>query len=240
MGSWLASLGNALIGIDEFFRPLGFYLRRTVVQQLYFTAVQAFWLIGLLGVALGVLVAFPLLSLGLTQVDLQAQVMKVALFHQMAPLLTALVVVGRSGTALTAELGEFRTAGVLDALRMLGIDPDRLILLPRLLAITVSLLLLTFWANVGAVVGAGAYNWAVDGVSFTGFVHACTAVMDPLDAFLTVLMVLAYGCAMVLVQYQFGLASGNVVELQRNLPRAFVRSLQWCVGLTLLFTFVRS
>jgi hypothetical protein len=54
------------------------------------------------------------------------------------------------------------------------------------------------------------------------------------------LMVLTYGCAIVLVQYHFGLTASNMVELQRNLPRAFVRSLQWCVGLTLVFTVVRS
>jgi phospholipid/cholesterol/gamma-HCH transport system permease protein len=240
MDSWLASLGNALIGLGNFFRPQGFYLRRTVIQQVYFTAVQAFWLINFLGFALGILVAFPLLGLGLTDVTLQATVMKVALFHQLAPLLTALVVVGRSGTALTAELGEFHYGGVFDSLRMQGIDPDHFIFLPRLLAIMFSLLILTFWVDLSAVLGAGAYNWAVNSVSFMGYVLACTAVVDPLETVLTMLMVLTYGCAIVLVQYHFGLTASNMVELQRNLPRAFVRSLQWCVGLTLVFTVVRS
>ena len=240
MNSWLASLGNALMGLGEFVRPQGFFMRRTVTQQVYFTAVQAFWLVNSLGLVLGILVALPLLGLGLTDVALQATVMKVALFHQLSPLLTAWVVIGRSGTALTAELGEFHYGGVLDSLRMLGLDPERFILLPRLLAITFSLLVLTFWTNMAAVLGAGVYNWTVNGVSLLGYVLACTAVVEPLETLLTAVMVMAYGCAIVLVQNRYGLRASNVVELQRNLPRAFVRSLQWCVGLTLFFTMVRS
>lgn len=240
MTSWLASFGNALLGVADLRRPLGCYLRRMLLQQVYFTAVQAFWLINLIGVSLGVLLALPLLSLGLSQVELQATVMKVALFHQLAPLLSALVVIGRSGTALTAELAEFHYGGVVDALRMLGIDPDRFILLPRLLGVPLSLLLLTFWANVSAVLGAATYNWLVNGLPPEAFVRACAAVINPLDALLTLWMVLAYGCAIVLVQSHFGLRARNVVELQRNLPRAFVHSLLWCVGCTLFFTLVRD
>ena len=236
----MGRLGKALWNLPALFGPLGFYLRRTVVQQLYFTAVQAFWLMGVVGVALGVMVAFPLLGFGLSDTSIQATVMKTALFHQMVPLLSALVVVGRSGTALTAEIAEFHYRGVVDALAMMGIDPDDFILLPRLLGVTAALLLLTLWANLAAILGAAGYNAWLGTSALMPFVEACAATFTPVDAILTLCMTVSFGCAIVLVQAGLGLRARNVVELQRSLPQAFVRSLLWCVGLTLVFTVVRA
>jgi phospholipid/cholesterol/gamma-HCH transport system permease protein len=240
LGNQAYLLANALSGVGDLFGPRGFYLRRTIIQQLYFTAVQAFWLINLVGVALGLLVALPLLSFGITDVSVQATVMKLALFHQLVPLLTAVVVIGRSGTALTAEIGEFKHGGVVDSLQMMGIEPDHFIVMPRLIAVTVSLIILTLWANLSAIFGAGIYNALRGSGTLENFFHACAAVIDPLEALLSLLMVICYGGAIVLVQAKFGLAARNVVELQRNLPRAFVSSLLLCVGITVSFTVVRN
>jgi len=240
MGSWLTTLGNALLGLAEWQGRPAFFLRRTVVQQVYFTSLQAFGLANFIGFALGALVAIPLLNLGLNDTAVLALVMKVAVFHQLVPLMVALVVIGRSGTALTAEMGEFQAAGVLDALRMLGLDPDRFLVLPRVLGIAFSLLVLCFWANLSAVVGAGLFHGLAVGGSLPAFIRACTEVIHWADAGLTGLMVVCQATAIVLVHHGLGIQCHNAVTLQRNLPRAFVRSLLACVGLTLLFTAVRG
>lgn len=240
LGDQAYRLANALSGLGDLAGPRGFYIRRTIVQQIYFTAVQAFWLINVIGIALGILITLPMLNFGVTDIHLQATVMKLALFHQLAPFLAALVVIGRSGTALTAEMGEFQYGGVIDSLLMMGIDPDRFLVLPRLIGVTVSLLLLTLWANLAAIVGAGSYSALVGAASLDNFILACTAVIDPLDTLLTMLMVASYGITITLVQCSFGLRSRNVVELQRNLPKAYVQALLLCVGITLLFTLVRA
>ena len=233
-------LANALSGLPDLLGPQGYYLRRTIIQQVYFTAVQAFWLINVIGIALGILVILPLLAFGVGDVNLQARVMRVALFHQLVPLLTAWVVIGRSGTAVTAEMGEFRHGGVVDALLGMGIEPHRFLVLPRLLGVTASLLLLTLWGNFAAVFGAGMFNAFKGTASLDHFARACAAAVDPLDSMLTLLMVLCYGVAIALVQCAFGLRSQSAVEVQRNLPRAFVHALLACVAITVLFTLVRQ
>jgi phospholipid/cholesterol/gamma-HCH transport system permease protein len=235
----LETIGKSVLHLPALWGPLGFYLRRTVMQQIYFTAAQAFWLMLLVGAVLGVLVAFPLLAFGITEPGVQATVMKTALFHQMVPLLSALVVVGRSGTALTAEVAEFHYRGVVESLAVMGIDPDDFILLPRLLGVTGSLVLLTLWANIGAVLGAALFNAWRGTAALSAYLQACARAVAPLDASLTLLMTLACGGAIVLVQTRIGLRARDVVELQRSLPQAFVRSLLWCVGITLLFTLMR-
>lgn len=233
-------LASALAGLPDTIGSRGHDLRRTIVQQLYFTAVQAFWLINVIGIALGILVILPLLSFGITDVALQAQVIKIALFHQLVPLLTAWVVIGRSGTAVTAEMGEFRHGGVVDGLLMLGIEPHRFLILPRLVGLAGALVLLTLWGNLGAVFGAGTYNAARGIASLENVARACAAVVEPVDLVLTLLMVVCYGVAIALIHCQFGLRSRSAVEVQRNLPRAFVSALLASVGITVLFTFVRQ
>lgn len=233
-------LASALAGLPDIFGARGHDLRRTIVQQLYFTAVQAFWLINVIGIALGILVILPLITFGVTDVELQARVIEIALFHQLVPLLTAWVVIGRSGTAVTAEMGEFRHGGVIDGLLMLGIEPHRFLILPRLLALTCSLVLLTVWGNLAAVFGAGIYNAARGIASLENVTRACAAAVDPIDLLLTLLMVVCYGVAIALIHCQFGLRSRSPVEVQRNLPRAFVSALLTSVGITVLFTFARQ
>ena len=233
-------LASALAGLPDTIGSRGHDLRRTIVQQLYFTAVQAFWLTNVIGIALGILVILPLLSFGITDVALQAQVIKIALFHQLVPLLTAWVVIGRSGTAVTAEMGEFRHGGVVDGLLMLGIEPHRFLILPRLVGLAGALVLLTLWGNLAAVFGAGTYNAARGIASLENVARACAAVVEPVDLVLTLLMVVCYGVAIALIHCQFGLRSRSAVEVQRNLPRAFVSALLASVGITVLFTFVRQ
>jgi phospholipid/cholesterol/gamma-HCH transport system permease protein len=240
LGDALYLLVDALSGLKDLAGPTGFYLRRTILQQVYFTAAQAFWLVNLIGILLGILVVLPLETFGVTDVETQAHVMQLALFHQLAPLLAALVVIGRSGTAVTAELGDLNQRGALQSLLAMGVEPHRFVVLPRVIGMTVSLLLLGLWGNLAAVAGAGAYN-ALRGISsFGNFAAACVARVSPLDVVFTSTMILSFGVFIALIHCHFGLRSTSTVEVQRNLPRAFVISLLGLLVLTVLFVAVRS
>lgn len=239
LGDAVFLLANALSGYRDLTGPAAYYLRRTIVQQIYFTAVQAFWLVNLIGIALGILVVLPLDSFGVTDVETQAQVIQLALFHQLVPILAALVVIGRSGTAVTAEIGDLNQGGAIESLIAMGVEPHRFLVLPRVIGLTVSLLLLAFWGNLAAIAGAGAFN-ALRGVaSFGNFAAACAARVSPIDILFTTLMVLCFGIFIALAHCHFGLRSGSAVEVQRNLPKAFVTSLLGVLGLTVLFVAVR-
>jgi phospholipid/cholesterol/gamma-HCH transport system permease protein len=72
----------------------------------------------------------------------------------MAPLLTALLIAGRSGAAFTAQIGAMKVTEEIDAIRTLGLSPMHVLVLPRLLAIVVTLPLLSFFADVMGILGA--------------------------------------------------------------------------------------
>lgn len=77
-----------------------------------------------------------------------------AVTRELAPLLTALLVAGRSGAAFTAQIGAMKVTEEVDAIRTLGLSPMQVLVLPRLIAIIVSLPLLAFFADVMGIVGA--------------------------------------------------------------------------------------
>lgn len=70
-------------------------------------------------------------------------------------LLTAIIVAGRSGSAFTAEIGSMKMREEIDAMRTLGLDPMEMLVLPRVAALTVTLPLLTFIADIMGLIGGG-------------------------------------------------------------------------------------
>jgi len=239
-GDGLYLFSNACAGLLQLSGGRGFYLFQAVTQQLYFTAVQAFWLVTLVGLALGVMAVLPLLAFGVSAVDLQAQIIRVVLFHQLVPFLTALIIIGRSGTVITAELGHMQSNAVIDSLLAMGIEPHRFLLLPRMIALTVALVLLTIWGNLGAVIGAALYNEFKGASGFVNFVDACARNIIPLDTLLTALMSACHGIAIALVNGYFGLKSRSTVDVQRHLSPAFISAFIACIAITALFSLIRT
>lgn len=228
-------LANSLSGAAALRSP---YFWRSLIQQLYFTAVQVFWLANVIGLALGVLGVLPLLSFGLTEAELQATVMRVVLFHQLVPLMVALVVIGRSGTAITSELGDMQSKGVVDSLLIMGIEPHRFLVLPRLVGMVISLQILTLWANLAAIAGGAFYNNLQGAVGAQHFVDACLNELEPMAVLQSSLMVVAYAVSIGLVHCYYGLRARTSTDVQRNLALAFVRSFIACVAITVLFGVV--
>lgn len=233
-------LANAAAGLFSLQSGHRAYLTHTLIQQLYFTAAQAVWLVLLVGLAFGVMAVLPLLTFGVSDIGLQASIMKVVVLHQLVPLFTALIVVGRSGTAITAELGDMQANSVIDSLLAIGIEPHRFLVLPRILGVAFSVLLLTFWGSVGAVVGGGMFNAMKGFASFWNFLNACAGATTVIDVVLTALMAFSYGVGIALVQAHYGLRARSSIEVQRFLSVAFVNSLLTCLFITVLFALVRQ
>jgi phospholipid/cholesterol/gamma-HCH transport system permease protein len=89
--------------------------------------------------------------------------------REIAPLLTALMISGRVGANNTAELGTMVVTEQLDALRVLAIDPISFLILPRFLAITATLFIMTLFADAIALFGAAYTAYGLLGVSPTTF-----------------------------------------------------------------------
>ncbi len=101
--------------------------------------------------------------------------------REFAPLITGILVAGRSGSALAARLGTMRINQELDALQVMGISPVRYLVVPALVAMTVMLPCLTIWADIVALLSAGLYVSGELGMSLGAYVGQVTSSVKTND-----------------------------------------------------------
>ena len=103
--------------------------------------------------------------------------------RELGVLLTAIMVAGRSGSALTAELGSMKMREEIDALRVLGVDPVEVLILPRLLALITALPILTLIADLAALFGAALDSAAYGGIPGSVFASRLHEAIDMQEFF---------------------------------------------------------
>ena len=89
----------------------------------------------------------------------------ILVLRELAVLLSSIMVAGRTGSAITAELGSMKMREEIDALRVMGLEPMEVLVLPRLIALLISLPLLTFIADISALFGGLLVAWGYGGIS---------------------------------------------------------------------------
>jgi phospholipid/cholesterol/gamma-HCH transport system permease protein len=98
--------------------------------------------------------------------------------REIGVLLTAIMIAGRSGSAITAEIGSMKMREEIDALKVMGLSPIGVLVFPRLVALTVALPLLTIVANFSALTGAAVVAWGYSGITFATFLARLQEAVD--------------------------------------------------------------
>lgn len=186
---WIASLGEvvwhqlesgvrALAFLGESAVAFGHALRhpcqirwRSLLRVLHMDGVNALPITGLLTFLVGVVIAYQgaeqLRKFG-TNIFI-VDLVGISLLREIAPLIVAILIAGRSGSAYAAEIGTMKVTEELDAVRTLGISPMGLLVLPRTLALMIAVPLLTVYADVLGVFGGMLIASSQLNVSFTEF-----------------------------------------------------------------------
>lgn len=152
----LGFLGQLGLAALEWLRyPSRFRLREFIVQ-IEAVGITSLPIVGLMTFLIGVVFTY---LLGIQVEKYGANIfivdgVSLAVARELAPLLTALLVAGRSGAAFTAQIGAMKVTEEIDAIRTLGLSPMHVLVLPRLLAIVISLPLLAFFADIMGILGA--------------------------------------------------------------------------------------
>ena len=150
------------------------------------------------------------------------------LVRQVAPIVTALVLIGRSGSVLVDEIGQLSTDGYISTLRSQGVDPVDFVTLPRCWAMSLAALLLTIlFTHVALWIGfAGAAAGDLVKESPLELVVGVFANMQPADHLLFIVKPLLIGYVLAYIPIRIGLGlKPERGSVRRALPRAFVASL---------------
>lgn len=146
---------------------------QALMANFYSTGLTALPIVGLLAFLTGVVLAYQggiqLSAYGanIFIVDLVG----ITLLRELAPLLTAIIVAGRSGSAYTAQIGTMRVTDEVDALQTMGISPMELLVLPKLLALVILMPLLSAFADILGVLGGMVIAKSVLDVSVIDFLE---------------------------------------------------------------------
>ena len=128
---------------------------RAILHNLQTAGFEALPIVGLLSFLMGVVIAYQ----GADQLQhfganiFIVDLVGLSMLRELAPLLTAIIVAGRSGSAYAAQLGTMKVTEEIDALRTIGVGPTELLVLPKILALVIALPLLTLFADVTGVFG---------------------------------------------------------------------------------------
>jgi phospholipid/cholesterol/gamma-HCH transport system permease protein len=182
---YLAFIGRlSLEALRIGFNPFHWRLP-ALATVIYRTGYQALPIIALLSFMIGVVITY---QMGLQLKNYGANVyivdlLGISILREFGPLLTAIMVAGRTGSAFTAQLGMMKLNQEIDALDTMGVTPAELLLLPRIAGLFIALPLLCMWANIFGVFGGMVMSNNMLGISWYDFLHRFSRVI-PLKSLL--------------------------------------------------------
>ena len=147
----------------------------------------------------------------------------ISLVRELGPVLTALMVTGRVGSAIAAELGSMTVSQQIDAMRALGTDPTRKLVGPRLIALLISLPLLTVIADVVGIIGGGVVATGLYGLPMDQFLTAVREGITTDDIIGGVIKPLVFGLIIASIACYKGLSTdGGTVGVGRATTKSVV------------------
>ncbi len=210
---------------------------RVAVRQIFFTGFEALPLISVIALLLGATIVVQGQLLAAVPGDMLGEVLVAVVLREIAPLVTAIVIAGRSGTAMATELGNMKANNEILGLSSLGIDPYRFLVLPRLVGTVVSVLVLTVYFGALAIAGGLAASAVLGQGSVGGVQAGFSAALLPLDLPLFVCKGAGLGVLVGWLCCHFGMEVGaSPTEVPQRASQAVVSSMLACVIYNTLVT----
>lgn len=173
IGDFLNFLGEAFVLLFVTLRHPGHIRFRAIASHIIATGAEALPIIALSAFLVGVVVAYQsIVQLQKFGADiLIVDMIGISLTRELAPLITAIVVAGRSGSAFTAQLGAMKMTQEIDAMKTMGFDPFIFLVWPRVFALMIVLPLLIFFADIVGIFGGMVIAQTQSHLSFTEFIQ---------------------------------------------------------------------
>ncbi|WHZ14007.1 MAG: ABC transporter, permease protein (cluster 9, phospholipid) [Nitrospira sp.] len=210
-----------------------------LVRQILFTGVDALPVTTVIALLLGIIIItqagtqLPRLGAG----ELVGSIIVVTVIRELGPLLTAFIVVGRSGTAIAIELGNMSVTREVVALRLMGIPISRFVIMPRMVGMVLSMICLTLYFDVVAVLGGYLVANAQLTIPFYAFVEGVIKALSSTDVALTAFKGLLFGSAVAAVCCHHGLSvESSFTEVPQQTTRAMINSFVLCLLIDVVVT----
>ncbi len=247
LGAWAVSMCRMVFAVLGLLLDIGAVLFaggrkgiassfKQIVNQILFTGVEAFWLVGIIGLLCGITIIIqamtnmPKFGVG----EYFGNILILVVIRELGPFFTSLVVVGRSGSALATYIGNMRVSKELSALEVMGIDPVHFIVMPAFVAMVVSLVCLSVYFDVIAIIGGYFIAQVKVSIPFGIFMSTVLDALVWQDILISMIKNVLFGSIIALVSCYYGLAVTNM----REVPQAALKSVVGCMITTLLINIL--
>jgi phospholipid/cholesterol/gamma-HCH transport system permease protein len=202
-----ALLGQVMIDAAGLVRRPSQIPWREISASIFRTGAQALGITAILGFLVGVVISY-LSAQQLKQFGADIYIINlvgVSVVRELGPVLAAVLIAGRSGSAMTAQLGVMRVTEELDAMTVMGIPHTVRLVLPRMIALAISMPLLVLWTDVVAILGGMIAAHAELDIAYRFFLSRLPDVVPIANLWLGLGKSVVFGALIALVACHFGL-----------------------------------
>ena len=214
---------------------------RDLSGHLYHFGATALPITALVGFLIGVVLAY-LISQQLRQFGADAfivNILGISLIRELGPVLAAILIAGRSGSAITAQIGVMRVTEELDAMRVMGIARGFRLVMPRALALAVVMPLISVWTTLAALMGGMLAADISMGVTPSFFINALPAAVSVSNLTLATAKSIVFGLLIALVGCHYGLrVKPNTESLGQGTTASVVTSITVVILVDALFAIL--
>ena len=212
-------------------------LARVTVQQLYFTAVQALPVIIPIALLIGAMVIIQFTKLS-GQYDF-GRISVLLIIREIGPIITALLVILRSATAVSIEISYMRVLNELDALEMAGIDPVRIVCLPRLVGITAALVCLFIVFDLVSILGGYAIVWLATYIPVGNYLYQIAKAIAFSDILVGLLKAVLFGIAITVTCLYRGFEmKWQITEVPVSTSKASIECFFYCLLINVFISVI--
>jgi phospholipid/cholesterol/gamma-HCH transport system permease protein len=226
-----------------FLEPLaGRKLRwQRAVHQAMSIGVEAVPIVSLISFFVGLILAlqgaYELRNLGAMQ--LVASAVAISMTRELGPLMTAIVVIGRSGSAFAAEIGTMKVNEEIDALETMALQPVHFLAAPKFLGMLLMIPCLTTWSDFMGVLGGGLFGVTNAGFTWGTYIHATVDALVLRDVITGLVKSVMFGLVITAVGCQEGFSTGlGSEQVGRSTTSAVVKSIFLVIAVDLVFTSI--
>ncbi len=212
-------------------------IRRITLEQIYFTAVQALPIIIPVALIIGSMLIIQFTKIS-NQYDL-GKTMVLIIVRELGPGITALLVILRSATSVTIEIGYMNVFHEIDTIEMTGIDPVRVICLPRLIGIITAVLCLFIIFDLIAILGGYAVVWGTTYIPMGNLLTQIGKAITPTDIVVGIVKAICFGIIITVTSLYNGFnIKKNITKLPPTTSGAAIECFFYCLIINVIISAV--
>ena len=209
-----------------------------VISQIYFTGVQSMPLVFIVALLLGGLLIIQSAEY-ITSVgeEFFGTMVNVIIIRELGSLLTAIIVLLRSGAAVATEMGYMAVLKETKGIEMMGINPVHYLALPRVIGISISMICLFVCFSIISILGGMLLTWMITNLEMSNLIKELSQSIGAVDLFVGMIKSLFFGIFVSLVSLYHGFnAAGALTSIPPRVSRAMVEGLILCISFSALIS----